>query len=220
MSQDRLRILQERLSRGSYTPVRVAGSAPSPSTTYERMHQIDAAASALNLDILANVASPTFLSSWAAWLTNWKAFYAKTIPGFWDTLLGRPLLNLWRADEIATSTNVYSAQLQTWRDDYTKQLNANGQLVPPPTGPGAPGPVMPPGGAAGWSVPIWAWVVGGTVMTAVGYSVYKTWGQVSRRATSDRVFLESTVRKQLGFSDAAAEGRDLPKPSCNCSPPA
>lgn len=171
----------------------------SPTTIYEKMRRIDAAADALNRDILANVAEGGYRTAWKAWLANWKAFFAKTM----DEKIG----NVFRSDDLDEEVDAKAAEFEGFRRSYADQRTPAGRPVPPSSQP-TPIPLPKPGEGGGSRLPWWFWVGGTIAVAAAGYLGYRYYQEAQAKK---RAIEKDVLPGVLGGIFGPKTGRSLAK---------
>lgn len=136
-----------------------------PSIIYDRMRDIDTAASALDREIQTKVTRAAFRDHWGEWYKRWRAFFAK-YQGAWAKLGA-----VTYTDDLASQVESWRQQLADFGDAYKLE---SGSSVPgiPPSPPVPPPPLPNPTGIANLSVPWWVWMLGGVALVGTGYYLY------------------------------------------------
>jgi hypothetical protein len=140
------------------------------------MESIQVSAQALDQDITRYVADPGYRAAWKAWYDNWRAGFYERYQSGWS-----------RAGSFFTaSTEDLDREIENQRttllgfyESYRRQVQPNGQPVPPPTGV-APQRAAPP--AKGSLVPWWIWLGVGVLGVGFGYVLYRQYQRTKRQA--------------------------------------
>jgi hypothetical protein len=143
-----------------------------PTVIYDKMLHIDSGAKEMNALMIANVTESVLRAAWAAWYTQWLAFFAK----YQDTFarLGALLYT----DDLARETEDYRRTFESFRATYAIQRTSTGAPLPQPST-AIPGVLNPgekkkeDGSSAGIEIPWWIWTVGGIGLALGGYFLYK-----------------------------------------------
>ena len=173
-----------------------------PTTTYERMRDIDRGAAVLE-GRAALVASQEYRDAWKVWFKNWRTFFEKRMETY--SKLGA----LFHSDEMAAQTESYRQQLMQWEATYKNQKSVTGGSLPPlevpitPMQPGVPD-VTPPKKDEGYN---W-WVIGGVslAVVVVGTGLYFATRRMIREADEKKALIEKHVLPAMMASHGL--GRD------------
>lgn len=150
----------------------------SPPVIYDQMRDIDQRADSLDADISTMTLKPGTAAAWRVWYENWKKFFADHL-----STSGK-FANLLDTEGLKIEVDAKQRQLA---DFYDKVKKAGGD-------PSSPAPDAPPPPEG---VPTWVWLLGGGVVLAIGYSFYRTWGQVQSDRARLMTKIENTLPKLL-----------------------
>lgn len=156
-----------------------------PAVIFGQIRRVDVAAKSLNDDIAAHVASGEFHSAWASWYAEWRAFVAK------HEGTAQKAGALFSSEELKREVDAYEAQLDGWRQRYSKQRTPSGEPVPDPTGPSGR-----TDGPTPWA--LYALIGAGVlVVGAVGFSVYRAGQGAARRARQGEAMIDRYLASRL-----------------------
>lgn len=176
----------------------------SPSLIYDNMRLVNASAIATDLDITTHSKNEALKQAWATWYSSWKQFFAK------HQGIYQKLGNAFHTDELAQQVEQWRRSLGNLQATY----NAEGS-VPRLTNPIPEAPfVKPPEEKSSFTVPWWAWTMGGVLLVGAGYMIYRQVKelQAKKEALEKNVLpivLGAQMGPQLGPAVAqAAAARD------------
>lgn len=152
-----------------------------PTITYDSQRRIDREAAMLDGLIRANVIDEPFRAAWQTWYEgNWKPFFAKYAGD--DSLIPYGKLGaVASSDAIARETETQSQYLNGFVADYNRQRTRTGQLVPQTRVPPLEQPLVEGDKKeSGWTLPWWAWMLGGVAVVGVGYWGYRKYQQAQQ----------------------------------------
>jgi hypothetical protein len=141
-----------------------------PAIVFDKQKEIEAHAQDLGPKIVTYATDGDLIRAWQAFDARWTPFYQKYAGSPEDSPTRLALLT--GSDEIAAQTNAFAKDLDALKARYETQHLPNGQPVPRPVGPD----VQPiPQTSAGWTLPWWAWMLGGVAVVGAGYYLYRTY---------------------------------------------
>lgn len=159
-----------------------------PSITYDNMRMVNASAIALDLDIQAHVQRPEFKKAWGEWLTAWKAFFEK------HQGIRQRLGDLFNSDDIARLTEAYRQSLARWYDAYAAEPDVPRATSVPPNS-----FEKPPEDKGGFTIPWWAWALGGAALVGAGFMIYRQMKVLDKkREVLENNVLPMVMSAQLG----------------------
>lgn len=160
----------------------------SPSYIYDNMRLVNASAIATDIDITTYSKSESLKAAWKTWFAAWKAYFEK------HQGLYQKLGNAFHTDELA-------AQVEQWRKGLgnLQATYAAEPGVPTPTNP-VPGSFeKPPEDKKTFTVPWWAWTLGGVVLVGAGYLVYRQVKEMqAKKEALEKNVLPLLMSSQLG----------------------
>lgn len=146
-----------------------------PTILYDRMRALDPAVQELQTLVQTYVTRQAFKDSWSQYYGQWVAFYQKYL-GSDANKLGAPVTD---NAKFEAQIEDFRVRYQTYRDGYSKEVDANGQPLKAPA-PISPLPPPPPPDTqpddqkkSSWTLPWWAWMLGGVAVVGGGYWLYK-----------------------------------------------
>lgn len=163
-----------RFLSGIAVPTPIFGKAPQaramvgwtrPGDSFSRLDVLNTDAVRLNANMIAFISPGPLMSGWSAWFTEFDRLY-QTFAGPHASKLQQANV-ITHSDEFAQRVTTEEEQYRSFLAEYNNQRLSNGQPVPQLV-PRIPGPPQ----AFGWTIPWWAWMLGGVAVVGVGYLGY------------------------------------------------